>query len=537
MKKNIKFYLGLAALAFLGAAVLIIGTRLGPGVGGDATIYMTSASNLVKGIGLGIVDASGQFRLLPYFPPFFPLVLAFFAWVGIAPVQTALWMNIILFALTIGLTGLLLYQAGAGRMFAILAAGLVMVSPVLIPAFSWAMAEPPAIWLGLVCIGLVLNYLKSPKRKVLLLGAGIAGGLSILTRYSMAAFLGAAAAGLFLLSREPWRDRLKQAGFLLLTGMLPVLVWIVYDVSQTTSISSRSMENSAGMVARLAGFWPLMRDVLLFWIIPESWISSPPYPSIVNRILIIGLVLAFLLSLGWLVRKGLQNRGEASQQPLFRLAVLSALTILAYIAVVAAVYFTTYPPITIGTRMFSPVQLFAVIFLAALPGIFWNGFPENSKLTILIATGLGILLVWWGWRSARIVVQNSREGMGFNSVSWQDSETIRALKEIPADTPLVTNEEMAIYYLTGRSAYPLAEIYSDRALDSFTRYGEGELTGDEAQKVFREKGASLILFNSISEQLVSIYGSRTDERIQTLTGGLNSIFHGTDGSIFKYPQP
>ena len=64
--------------AAAGAGILFISMSQGVGVGGDATIYITSARNLLAGKGLGLINAAGDFRLIPYFPPFYSLVLAFF---------------------------------------------------------------------------------------------------------------------------------------------------------------------------------------------------------------------------------------------------------------------------------------------------------------------------------------------------------------------------------------------------------------------------------------------------------------------------
>ena len=63
--------------AAAGAGILFISMAQGVGVGGDATIYITSARNLLAGKGLGLINAAGEFRLIPYFPPFYSLVLAF----------------------------------------------------------------------------------------------------------------------------------------------------------------------------------------------------------------------------------------------------------------------------------------------------------------------------------------------------------------------------------------------------------------------------------------------------------------------------
>ena len=56
----------------IGIWILATSMRQGPGVGGDAAIYITSARNLLTGQGLGRINADGTVRLLPYFPPFYP---------------------------------------------------------------------------------------------------------------------------------------------------------------------------------------------------------------------------------------------------------------------------------------------------------------------------------------------------------------------------------------------------------------------------------------------------------------------------------
>ena len=538
MRGRLWVYVSLTALALIGTAVICISTRLGPGVGGDATIYLTSASNFVKGNGLGIFDAAGGFRLLPYFPPFFPLTLAFFIWTGIEPLQAAWWLNTILFALSIWLAGFLVLRAGAGGIIAVLTTALAAASPVLIPVYSWAMAEPLAIFLGLAGMGLTLRYLRRSGAAGLMLAAGLVGGLSVLTRYSMGAFLAAGAVAILLLSSACWRTRLLRTISYIFTGMLPVVFWMMYDLTQTDAVSSRSMESTAGMLTRLSSLWSPLREVFLFWLVPESWISSPSYSEFLNNVLLTGLVLGLVFALGWAVWVWLKKGTLDSQDSLLQFSVLLVLVILAYMTVVGLVYVTTYPPITIGTRMFSPLHVTVILFLAVFTGLVRRTPGRFSHWTgRLLIAGLVMLTFWWGWRSARIVTQNAQEGMGFNALSWQHSDTIQALKSLRADIRLVTNEEMAVYYLTGRNAYPLAEIYTDKPLETFNRYGDENLPEDEAQQVFRQNGTVLVLFNSIATQLEPIYKAQTAERIQTLTQGLEVVFHGEDGSIYRYPQP
>ena len=102
--------------ALLSVVLLAISTRWGPGVAGDATIYITSARSLVEGHGLGLPGPQGEFRLLPYFPPFFSLVLGLFGFLRIDMVEGARWLNILCFAALIYLAGGFTYRFSKGKL-------------------------------------------------------------------------------------------------------------------------------------------------------------------------------------------------------------------------------------------------------------------------------------------------------------------------------------------------------------------------------------------------------------------------------------
>jgi len=91
-------------------------------------------------------------------------------------------------------------------------------------------------------------------------------------------------------------------------------------------------------------------------------------------------------------------------------------------------------------------------------------------------------------------------------------------------------------FLTGRTAYPYAEIYLNKPLVVYSEYGNGDLSSDNGQqRLFREHKAALVLFDSLSSQLESIYGDQTAQRIQNLTDGLQVSYMGSDGVIYYYP--
>ena len=163
------------AFALLGMVLVAYATTAGPGVGGDATIYLTTARNLLAGHGLVWPEADGTTRLLPYTPPFYPLVLS-----GIGPlsgdmVAGARWLNILLFGATIYLCGLYFYRLTNRALLAVIVSGLAAASPVLIGVQVWAMSELLFLFLGFAGLFVLLDYLDCPRPRTLIAAAVLAG--------------------------------------------------------------------------------------------------------------------------------------------------------------------------------------------------------------------------------------------------------------------------------------------------------------------------------------------------------------------------
>ncbi len=534
MSENRKALLLIVLLAALAMGVLVASTVKGPGVGGDATIYMESARNLLAGKGLGLIGPRGEFRLLPYFPPFYSLALAGLAAVGFSINSAAHVLNIFLAGVLTALVTGMTWRASRSLLLSGAAGGLMAFSPVLIPVYSWTISEPLSIFLGLSGLCLLLTYFDGPRVAELIVAAVLVG-LAMLTRYSAVGYVGAGGLLILLLSSDSKRARLRDALLFGVIAIIPTAVWIFYDLSMTTTVSSRSMLTAQMMTERLADFLPQLEQVVLFWLIPDSWVTAPPYPLIINHILTVGLALGML---GWTAAVWRKHQLEqVDESPLnHNLMVMLASFIVVYLIVIAGVYFTTYPPITIGSRMFSPIHaawVWLVVILAGKSMRLWKmGDLLQNGLLIVIA----LLLTWYGVRSLRIVKQNMELGLGYNSAEWQNSDTIAAVKALPQNTLIVTNEEMAVLYLTGRAAYTMAEIYDDEPPAVFSRYGEGDLSEDESERLFRKEGASLVLFNSIYAQMEGAYGDRTEAWVKALTDGLEKSHQGNDGAIYQYPR-
>jgi 4-amino-4-deoxy-L-arabinose transferase-like glycosyltransferase len=458
--------------------------------------------------------------------------LSFLGLTGLPLEASAHWLNMLLFGAVIWLAASETWRVTRSLMAAWLAALLLAASPVLVPVFSWAMSEPLSIFLGFLSLAFMLAYLW--KENIwLLAGSALAGGLAFLTRYAAGAYLGAVALLLLVFDKGRMGRRLFKTAAFIVAGSLPTAAWMAYNITHTTTVSSRSVLTAASMLERVRLFWPQMEEVILFWLVPDSWVQSPPYPALLNHILslgfVVGLVAWTVLGLRWMRKAVAEEKGLGRWQ--MALALFGGV----YLGMIALVYFTTYPPITIGSRMLSPLMAAAfwlVVLLAVQTGRHWPQakWLKNGMLVVVFLFG-----TWNAVRAFRIVQQNYQLGLGYNSIAWQASETMQAVRELPQDTLIVTNEETAILYLTGRASYPMAEIYVDTPETAFVRYGDGDIEDDPAEKLFHEREALLVVFDSLPSQVAGLYGSQNEAWAAALVDGLEVVHQGADGGIFRYP--
>jgi hypothetical protein len=512
-------------LAVLGGGWVWLATLQGPGVGGDATIYLASAQHFAEGIGLGLLNPDGSFRLIPYFPPLFPMALSVFAALQLDMPSCARWLHILLFAVTLYAVVKTTGDLVSHWMAPVFVGLLLAFSPVLVPAFSWVMSEPLSITLGTLSILLLLKSFQAPHQRRIGYLSALLAGLSTLTRYGAIVYTATACLLiLYFLEDKFWR-RLGNAIVYGILAVLPVGIWAVLDLTLTKTVSSRSLHDLTGIWDRILNFFSNLSTVILFWLLPDSWIEHPFYPAWINILVLIifgaGLVFGTFLFLK-------QTRNKPG---LYQLGIALALFSGLYVLMTLLISLLTYPPITIGTRMFSPMHLTVVWLLVLIFNQAWQTFSDKKLLAAGLLIMLMMLTIWTGWRGIRIVANTMKTGLGFQSVQWQQSDLVLFVQSLPAKRTIVTNEEMALLYLTDRRSYPLAEIYFDEPLPVFTTYGDSP-DADQGQALFVNDGAYLVLFDSIYNQFEGLYAQQSTERVEKLTDGLQLIYQGADGAVY-----
>lgn len=178
----------LVVLAISGLLAILYTTHWAPWVYSDSTAYIDTARNCIAGYGFGHQTASGEFEYTAGHPPLYQLVLCASGRIGFDVIDTARWLNAILFSGTIFVIGALIFSLGQSIWLSVVICLLILTSPTIIAIYSGAMTEALFLFFGFTGILMTMLYSKKEKR-LILFAAAITSGLSFLARYPGSAFI------------------------------------------------------------------------------------------------------------------------------------------------------------------------------------------------------------------------------------------------------------------------------------------------------------------------------------------------------------
>jgi hypothetical protein len=493
-KKRLIFILLLCLLGLAGIGLLAYVTPYGVGVYVDTLYYVTSARNLLNGIGMGRLTGTGVYKPMTHYPPLYALVLAFTQVLGLDMLDGARWVSLLAFGLVILLAGWVVWQRTGSAFFSLATAGLVLGSGVLLRTFSWAMSEPLYIVFELSGFLLLAAYIKSP-RWGWLVAASLAIGLALLTRYVgfslVAAFTLAFLANRSLKGSRRWID----AGIFLSISLLPSAVWFIRNRLVSGALANRVISWHPITAEK---FDSLVKALLSWGLVPQRLVIG-------RETLSFALISAALLviSLVWLFR--IWPRRGASPAQEFTL-LLSCWAYLGLLAVSLNWIDATTP---LDNRILMPLYLNILLLIGIGMALLWERpglFPR------LIAVGM---LIWFSYftltRLDGAVQDLRRDGQDYASLKWKGSPTIQFVRE--QDPPLVyTNDVTAIYFLAGKDSVGIPNFKSNEA--EFQAMREN----------LHSKGGFLVLFGTLTGEFASL-----DE----ITQGMILIGQFEDGVIYK----
>lgn len=421
-------------LAALGTAHILFRTSAyGAAIGADSVGYLSIAENLLAGHGLQ--DHRGG--PIPPWPPVFPLLLAgVAAAAGIEPSEAARLVNAAAFGLCILLSSLWLRRTLRSPVLAAGFSCIVATSYYLSHAASHVMSEATFILFVLLAL-MCMERFSSRGAPALVLAAAFSG-LAASTRYAGCALIFTGV--LLLLARQgaPLHSRLKQVA--------------AYGALSAAPLAAVLMRNRW-----LFGTWDLPRP---------HWTGQPALDALhqIARVVERAVVpenapegsgyllwaMAALLALGS-AAMGIRAlfQPAARQSAAFRAALpfgAFALVYLVCMAVIAAWHLGENVWINPRYHLpaYLPLLLAASVFLDRFLRLETTGrmaVAKGAAAAVLLLGGAAHvgLTVRENIEHTLLALESGYHGKSYNSAFWDASETIRWLKQNPAQTKVFAN--------------------------------------------------------------------------------------------------
>ena len=414
------------------------------GVTPDSLIYLSAADRLVEGKGLTPIGyhyapavPSGQ--SLVSFPPAYPLLLAATNLFTGDRLVGAKYIHSFLFAANVFLLGLIVYLSSRSIWPALCATALFQASFPLLSIYTMVRAEPLFIFF-LLCTLLGMVFYSRKARLWLLLVCAIAAAGAVMTRYVGITILLPLVLTM-LTQKGRSSGSLKRAVLVAGIALLPLVAWAIRNRLVAGSSTGRSFAFHFIGSAEVKTFV----DSLMLLFTPYA------LPNLVKLLL---LTIAAIVVVGAL-RMGFRNQTDPTARCV---RFFSAVTVATYVIFLAAYNSLVNPAVDLGPRVALPVYIFGLILVFSTVSR-ESAIGQRRILYWCVMLGSLVLFSVNVRAAAYWVLQRHREGEGFTSRAWKDSETVKFLKALPAQTAISSNAADACYLYTKREVMLLPAEY------------------------------------------------------------------------------
>lgn len=525
--------IAIVLISIIGGVLAAYSTANGPWGYTDPVAYISTARSLANGQGLGYYEADADFTPFTIQPPFYSIVLSVLGLFKINLVVGARWLNNFAFVASIFIAGWIFFRFSRVPALGIIASALMCAFPHMVVLFSSAYSEPFFILLLLSSGLCLLAYLQHEKLSILLISALLVGMIPV-TRYAGIAIVIAGGLSVLLFSSGNTGLRIKKTGLFVFVASLPIFVWFMWVYFSTAhSIGGRSLKvDWGGLAAQFQAFRALFMDTVWKWIPFQSYETHLSYE--LRFILMgIGLVILFVLSLlaERRLRKDSFDEVRKSGIHIFAFFGLSSLT---FMAVLIATYLFTYPTIDIDNRMLLPLYICTVMSLFGGFALWHSAwFKGRMRMFQILSWFIAAICVIWYVPQTRDKVEFYHSGDGLTAYHWDYSEIIQAVRALPSDQPMISNDWELLLLWTGRPIYGFWNTFPSELPIQTTMYGTDPR--DRIQSVFCEQGAALVIFNDFRTQFEAQVDAMSLDQLPNLFDGLSVYGVYSDGTIYLCP--
>lgn len=441
-------------LSLLGAGLVLFATqRYGIGLQSDSVGYIQVARGILQGQGI-----SPAFTLQP---PLYPALLALGGLLAFSdPLHAAVWVNALLFAAVIFLSGIFfLRHLPNFPALALLGTIGVLVSRPVLNVTLVAFSE--LFFIALVLITLVsLEEFAATNQIRGLVFAILATACACLTRYLGVTLIAAGGCALvWMLRQQPRRAIFSASAFVVLSAF-PLALWAIRNIL----VSGQPFGARASSRLTFIDNLNLTAGTFVNWFVPDEW-------AWFFAAALLALIAAFLI---------LQFRKTTPLIQNYVPSLAPALLFSAFFTAFLIITSTTTAYNRIGTRLLSPIYVPSLLLvLVALDNILNSPLPMGEGLGERGATGgralsriltlivIALLFLFPLQSNWTRIVRAAQDGAGgYSLTTWRTSDTIgyvRAHRQAFSRL-LFTNGPDALYILAdtdARSVPPKYQYASD----------------------------------------------------------------------------
>jgi 4-amino-4-deoxy-L-arabinose transferase-like glycosyltransferase len=485
----------LALLSIIGAWFMHWLTPFGVGIYVDTLYYVSSAHNLLAGIGLGRVTGLGDFKPMTHYPPFYSYILALFRLLGLPELTTARWVSIIGFSLSIILIGLIVYHRTRSNFFSLFSAFLILISNPILRIYSWAMTESLYIVLMLASLLFLAVYLRTPLHRWLII-TSILVSLALLTRYVGFALLGTFCLVLLLNPQFVWRKRLQDLGIFLCITSLPILLWLVRNWMVSDTLTNRvlkwhpiSHENISFLLKAVAS-WGLLPQRLM---VGHETLASA------------GVVLAIaIIAISWLIKSVPKSDHAPGQE------FISLLAAWLYAGLLIISLFLLDATTRLENRILLPLYVLVILLIAIGSALLWQHKSVFYRIPVVV---ICLWLAYFSFTRVDGAILDLRsDGQGYASIKWQNSPTAGFIRQQETSV-IFTNDVTAIYFISGKDSVGIPNSHAT----------QDELV--KMQEVLHHPDSYLVIFGSLTGEFAPL---------DQLTRGLTQVESFSDGMVYQF---
>lgn len=520
----------IVVLSLIGGAIAVYTTENGPWGYTDPVEYISVARHLDRGQGLTYYEGNGQLTAETIHPPLYSLVLAFIGLFGADLVAASRWLNILALIASIFIGGWIFMRYSPVPVLGIAASAVLCAFPYVHVFFASSYSEPLFVLSILLGGWGLLAYLHDEKASKLILGA-LAVSTIPGTRYAGLAMVAAAGLTVFLFASGRAWGRIKKAAAFTLLSALPVLAWLgwVY-FSAGHSVGGRQTGiQMTTILDQFQTFRGVFMDTVWKWVPFQTHETLLGYRLRFIMMGILALILVGLSTAAWrrLKRTASLDLAHSGMQ-IFTFFGLSAVI---FVAVLILTYLFTQPTIDIDNRMLLPLFACCVMMIYGAFAL-WQAAWFTGGLRVLQAVPLllaATCVAWYIPQTWEKVLQY-HPGDGLTMYRWRDSSLIQAVRELPEEQPVISNDWELTMLWTGKPVHGLWTTFPTELPLQSTPYGT--VQADPNQAIFCPEGAALVIYTDFPTQVRSQIGEAALLHLTDLFAGLRVQGEYPDGTIY-----